>query len=239
MNPDKVGKFIKELRKSNNLTQKDLADKYGVTYQAVSKWENGINLPDVSLIREMSKDFNISVEDLLDGEINSSKTSNHKNNKIIFIITGLLIIILLIFIIHLFSDNGSKTFDFKTVSSSCSEFKVSGSLAYNQNKSSIYISNIDYCGGDDTTEYKEIQCNLYEINNNSNIMISSCKSQSNNIKLEDYLNNVELNIDDYKHSCSMYNDNSLYLEINATRDDNKVITYKIPLKINDNCSKLN
>ena len=65
MNPEKVGKFIKELRKKNNLTQKDLADKYGVTYQAVSKWENGINLPEISLIRQMSKDFNISVENIL------------------------------------------------------------------------------------------------------------------------------------------------------------------------------
>ena len=37
MDPRKVGNLIKELRKNNNLTQKDLADKYGVTYQAVSK----------------------------------------------------------------------------------------------------------------------------------------------------------------------------------------------------------
>ena len=51
MNSEKIGKFIKEIRKKNNLTQKELADKYGVTYQAVSKWENGINLPDISLIK--------------------------------------------------------------------------------------------------------------------------------------------------------------------------------------------
>ena len=73
MNPEKVGEFIKKLRKKNNLTQQQLGDKYGVTYQAVSKWENGINLPEVSLIRQMSKDFNISVEDILDGEEKSTK----------------------------------------------------------------------------------------------------------------------------------------------------------------------
>ena len=67
MDQEKIGKFIKDLRIKNNLTQKEFADKYNVTYQAVSKWENGINLPDVTLIRQMSKDFNISIEDILDG----------------------------------------------------------------------------------------------------------------------------------------------------------------------------
>ena len=68
MDAIKVGNFIKELRKKNNLTQSALAKKYGVTYQAVSKWERGINIPDISLLREMSKDFNISMEELLEGD---------------------------------------------------------------------------------------------------------------------------------------------------------------------------
>ena len=234
MNPDKVGKFIKKLRKDNNLTQKDLADKYGVTYQAVSKWENGINLPDVSLIREMSKDFNISIEDILDGEITNKK---EKKNLGVVIIPLVIILIIVLIIAIIVINNKPSSFSFKTVSSSCKEFNVSGSLAFNKEKSSIYISNIDYCGGDDETEYKEIQCNLYETHNETSTKISSCKSEEDNIKLEDYLSNVELNIDDYNQKCSKYNDNSLYLEINATRKDDKVITYKIPLKINDNCSK--
>ena len=54
MEQEKIGKFIKKLRKENNLTQKDLADKYGVTYQAVSKWETGKNIPDISLLKEIS-----------------------------------------------------------------------------------------------------------------------------------------------------------------------------------------
>ena len=233
MNPEKVGKFIKKLRKDNNLTQKDLADKYGVTYQAVSKWENGLNLPDVSLIREMSKDFNISVEDILDGEINSKQTNN-KKFPIIYILILLLVIIIAVLIILNRNDN---SFKFKTVSSSCSEFNVSGSIAYDKNKSSIYISNINYCGGDDETEYQEIQCNLYEKNDNTNIQISSCKSEKDGITLEDYLNEIELNIDDYNQACKKYNDDSLFLEINATQKDGKVVTYKIPLKLNENCQK--
>ena len=65
MNQEKIGKLIKEIRKQNNLTQKEFADKYGVTYQAVSKWETGKNIPDISLIKEISRDFNINIEDII------------------------------------------------------------------------------------------------------------------------------------------------------------------------------
>lgn len=66
MDQEKFGKLIKEIRKKNNLTQNDLANKYNVTYQAVSKWENGKNMPDMALIKQISNDFNISLEEMLD-----------------------------------------------------------------------------------------------------------------------------------------------------------------------------
>ncbi len=62
MNQEKFGKLIKDIRKKNKLTQKQLADKYNVTYQAVSKWENGLNMSDAVLMLEISKDFGISLE---------------------------------------------------------------------------------------------------------------------------------------------------------------------------------
>ena len=65
MDQEKIGKLIKEIRQKNNLTQKQFADKYGITYQAVSKWENGKNMPDVSLLKQISKDFKVNIEDLL------------------------------------------------------------------------------------------------------------------------------------------------------------------------------
>ena len=68
MNPERIGQMIKDIRKKNHLTQKQFADKYGVTYQAVSKWENGKNIPDIVLLREIGKDFEIPMEDLLDGK---------------------------------------------------------------------------------------------------------------------------------------------------------------------------
>ncbi len=230
MNPEKVGKFIKKIRKDNNLTQKDLADKYGVTYQAVSKWENGINLPEITLLRQISKDFNVSIEDILDGEV-----SKKKKNITIYIVV-LLSILAIIVLIFAFKNNNKNNFDFKTISASCEEFKVTGSIAYNKDKSSIYISDINYCGKDDDTLYKEVECNLYEKNDNTNMKISSCKSM-NNIKLDEYLKDIELNIDNYSRMCKKYTNDSLYLEVNAIDKNNKITTYKIPLNINDNCAK--
>ena len=234
LNPEKVGKFIKDIRKKNNLTQKQLADKYGVTYQAVSKWENGINLPDVTLIRQISKDFNISVEDILDGELLTKKKDR---NKLILIIGVFSLIIFAFILIIITSNKNNKSFEFKTISSTCKDFNVSGSLAYDNEKSSIYISHINYCGGNDETTYKEIECNLYEKNGDITKKISSCKSKDNDMKLEDYLKEVELNIDNYKNTCKNYTNENLYLEVNAIDKNNKTITYKVPLNINENCPK--
>lgn len=68
MNQEEFGKIIKKIRKEHHLTQKDLANKYNVTYQAVSKWENGLNMPDISLIKEIAKDFNLSLDGLLNSK---------------------------------------------------------------------------------------------------------------------------------------------------------------------------
>lgn len=96
MDQEKIGNFIKEIRTKNNLTQKQFADKYNVTYQAVSKWENGKNMPDVALIKQISKDFNISLEEIYNGELNINKK---KNNFIVYIILSIVFLLIIICII--------------------------------------------------------------------------------------------------------------------------------------------
>ena len=237
MDAIKVGNFIKDLRIKNNLTQKAFGDKYKVTYQAVSKWERGINIPDISLLREMSKDFNVSLESILDGEIKEQGTSDLNNKKLIYpyvigVIGTLFIVILLVL---LFTNNNSKdSFTFKTLSANCKEFKVTGAIAYDSKKSSINISNIDYCGGDDNTVYDNISCELYEEENNSKALISKCNKEGHKEKLEDYLKNVEVHVDDYEQKCKSYTHNKIYLEIKAELE-NKTTIYKIDLDLNNNC----
>ena len=67
MNYDKIGKFIQEKRKEKNLTQKELANKLGVTDRAVSKWERGVGCPDVSILEILSKELDCSILEILKG----------------------------------------------------------------------------------------------------------------------------------------------------------------------------
>ena len=67
MNQEKFGKIIKKIRKEHHLTQKDLADKYNVTYQAVSKWENGFYRPDPAIYPVIAEILGVTVDELLTG----------------------------------------------------------------------------------------------------------------------------------------------------------------------------
>lgn len=68
MDQQKIGRFIKTLRTEKGLTQEQLAEVFGVTNRSVSRWENGNNLPDVALILELAKYFDVEVGEILDGE---------------------------------------------------------------------------------------------------------------------------------------------------------------------------
>lgn len=68
MNESKVGAKIAELRKTNNITQCELAEKLGVTDRAVSKWETGGGYPDIALLPQIADIFNVSIDYLLLGK---------------------------------------------------------------------------------------------------------------------------------------------------------------------------
>lgn len=78
MDQIKIGRFIAERRKQNNMTQMQLAEKLGITDRAVSKWENGKTMPDSSIMLELCRLLGISVNDLLCGEV---VTMDHYNEK--------------------------------------------------------------------------------------------------------------------------------------------------------------
>lgn len=69
MDQVKIGKFIAQCRKGKNLTQMQLAEKFGITDRAVSKWETGKTLPDSSIMLELCELLGITVNDLLSGEV--------------------------------------------------------------------------------------------------------------------------------------------------------------------------
>lgn len=78
MDQIRIGKFIKERRNLKNITQSSLASILGITDRAISKWENGICMPDVGTIPEICKILDITVNDLFSGEIVKMKDYDKK-----------------------------------------------------------------------------------------------------------------------------------------------------------------
>ena len=87
MDQIKIGKFISTKRKEKNITQSELAEKLNITDRAISKWENGICLPDANNMPDLCKILAISINDLFSGEIVDMKENEKKDcNFIQFII---------------------------------------------------------------------------------------------------------------------------------------------------------
>ncbi|MBQ8902050.1 MAG: helix-turn-helix transcriptional regulator [Bacilli bacterium] len=78
MNQIKIGKFISERRKEKNITQIELAEKLGITDRAISKWENGICMPDSGIIPLLCKILNITINDLFSGEVVDMKNNEKR-----------------------------------------------------------------------------------------------------------------------------------------------------------------
>lgn len=128
MNQVRIGKFIAKCRKEKNITQSELAEKLGVTDRSVSNWENGKNMPDLSLFKPLCELLGITINELLSGEkippesyqerleeniVNTIDYSTKKLNKygrvisLIFIIFGLFVSISAIMIFKSESSWGS------------------------------------------------------------------------------------------------------------------------------------
>ena len=77
---------LKKIRKENNLTQEDLAEKLGVSRQSVSKWESNQAYPEMDKVVQICKMFNLNMDDLLNQdikEVNNSKQQRNTINKYI------------------------------------------------------------------------------------------------------------------------------------------------------------
>ena len=78
MNQEKIGKFIAECRKNKNMTQQDLAELLGVSDRTIGNWENGRNMPDLALFKPLCDELDITLNDLMSGEVVSKKEYQEK-----------------------------------------------------------------------------------------------------------------------------------------------------------------
>ncbi len=112
MDQIKIGKFIAECRKNKSMTQVELAEKLNVTDKAISKWENGRGTPDSSIMLKLCTELDISVNELLNGEminmndynqnaekklLEFKKIDENKNKKLLY--SSIIILLLFLFVI--------------------------------------------------------------------------------------------------------------------------------------------
>lgn len=83
MNQQKVGSFLRELRKEKQLTQEQLAEKLGVSRRTVSRWETGSNMPDLDVLIEMADYYDVQLRELLDGERKSDQGDEELNETVL------------------------------------------------------------------------------------------------------------------------------------------------------------
>lgn len=81
MDQIKIGNFIKQKRKEKNITQNELSQKLNITNRAISKWENGICMPDSGIIPELCEILDITINDLFSGEVVDMKDSENQLEK--------------------------------------------------------------------------------------------------------------------------------------------------------------
>ena len=64
----KIGAFLRELRKEKELTQEQLAEKFGVSSRSVSRWENGNTMPELGILVELADYYEVDIKEIIDGE---------------------------------------------------------------------------------------------------------------------------------------------------------------------------
>lgn len=74
----KIGNFLRQLRTEKEMTQEDLAEKFGVSSRSVSRWENGNTMPDLGILVELADYYDIDLRELVNGE----RKSENMNNEI-------------------------------------------------------------------------------------------------------------------------------------------------------------
>jgi len=184
MDNKKIGKLIAMLRKQKGLTQQELGDKVGVGSRAVSKWECGTTVPDISIINELSTILGISSDELLSGKLNKPKETKPKSKlKTKYKILIISAIILIISLISLFIYNNNKTYVYNIAETEPEKFKIEGNVTYQNGIISIYINNFIF---DKQLTKLNIKQYKYEVKLNNKMILGYGQTVDDNNAYKNY-----------------------------------------------------
>lgn len=162
----KSGEFIASLRKERGLTQSELATMIGVGDKSVSKWERGINVPDVLVLQSLAKIFNVSVNEILEGKrkekIDPEIVKIYENKYIRYSIIGALILLTIFFwmLLIYFCNNydKSRVYRFKGEGDN---YLISGNIFLVGGERKLIIDDFEVY---DIEKYNGLSTNEYKVN---------------------------------------------------------------------------
>lgn len=232
MDNKKIGNLIAKLRKEKGLTQQELGDMVGIGFRAVSKWERGITMPDISIINELSKILGITSDELLSGELN--KTNDHKEKKKIsktikITISIITIIILIITSITIYLNNKTYVYDITQVDGT--DYHIEGEIIFKKNKISIAINKVMFL--DNQFSSTIIKNYEYEIYSEEKYMFGYGYDPDGNIfeeliSIEEIFENFRINYNGEKIiKRKEFIKNRLLLKFNFVDENNKIITKEV------------
>ena len=167
MDCKKIGKYIKDKRKSLGYKQSDLGEMLSVSDKAVSKWECGVALPDVALLPELSKILNVNISEILNGENDpkvEEEIKNKNKSRICLISLSILSSILFILVVILgiyFINNYDKVHVYKLIGEK-DDFRVEGKLISIGDESYFILSQFSYTNKEKSTySLTEISYDFY------------------------------------------------------------------------------
>lgn len=178
MDLEKIGKFIKEQRQEKGLTQKQIAENFGITAKAVSKWECGQNAPDIGFLDKLSEILDVTINEILTGCKDEEKreledksnqiieerkqTARKLKNKTIIEVFLIILVITASSIAGFFGKYYSKyhnTCQIYKIYTQSTEYDMNGFLVQADNRLTLLISNLRYIGKKDN-KIKKYELNI-------------------------------------------------------------------------------
>lgn len=236
MNQEKIGKLIAKLRKQKDLTQRELGEKVGVGYRAVSKWETGQTMPDISIINELSTILGISSDELLKGELNpqeekpepttpiiDNKPSKSKR-KLLLLLIPLFIIAIIVGLLIIRNNNKPEEYIIKSLNRN--DYLVEGILTVEDNCLIIRINKIEF------QDYNFYQTSIkdykYKVTMNNSLMFGyGGTNEYDNIEnfstIEEIFKNFKIDyIDTSNYNLKEFNNKKLDIKFTFIDTENNI-----------------
>ena len=252
MNQEKIGEFIAKLRKEKNMTQEELGNILGVTGKAVSRWETGNGVPDISIVNNVSEVLEVTTTELLNGErVTSLKNKNldeitensidfykskliKKFKKVLVILLSIIFALTSILLLIFYVNNYNK-YQLYRISSGTSKVSLSGILSINNDRNTLVISKLNYMdnniGNIYNLEYELVVGgkSFYKIGNIDDFIYDSDYKL---ISFNSYIKTVNIYINEISKDIlnEIINENEIFVNLRYIGEDKNIYNYSFSIR---------